>query len=141
MAKDPTSEFASPASATLAGGGSAPAAVAPTTGFFGHPRGLATLFFTEMWERFSYYGMRALLMLFMTAARRAGRAGLRDREGGRHLRPLHRASSTWWPCPAAGWRTASSGQRRAVFSAACIIAAGHFSMAIHASRRSSWGSC
>ncbi|MBT4913186.1 MAG: MFS transporter, partial [Gemmatimonadales bacterium] len=36
--------------------------------FFGHPKGLATLFFTEMWERFSYYGMRALLTLFMTAA-------------------------------------------------------------------------
>src|SRR5947208_1945966 len=35
--------------------------------FFGHPFGLATLFFTEMWERFSYYGMRALLILFMTA--------------------------------------------------------------------------
>ena len=35
--------------------------------FFGHPLGLATLFFTEMWERFSYYGMRALLILFMTA--------------------------------------------------------------------------
>src|SRR5690349_4714115 len=35
--------------------------------FFGHPRGLSTLFFTEMWERFSYYGMRALLILFMTA--------------------------------------------------------------------------
>jgi POT family proton-dependent oligopeptide transporter len=34
--------------------------------WFGHPRGLATLFFTEMWERFSYYGMRALLVLFMT---------------------------------------------------------------------------
>ena len=33
---------------------------------FGHPRGLMTLFFTEMWERFSYYGMRALLVLFMT---------------------------------------------------------------------------
>lgn len=33
--------------------------------FFGHPRGLFTLFFTEMWERFSYYGMRALLMLYM----------------------------------------------------------------------------
>ena len=32
----------------------------------GHPRGLATLFFTEMWERFSFYGMRALLVLFMT---------------------------------------------------------------------------
>ena len=34
-------------------------------GFFGHPRGLSTLFFTEMWERFSYYGMRAILILFI----------------------------------------------------------------------------
>src|SRR5262245_34340048 len=32
-----------------------------------HPRGLSTLFFTEMWERFSYYGMRAFLILYMTA--------------------------------------------------------------------------
>src|ERR1700751_704153 len=38
------------------------------TRFFGHPRGLATLFFTERWERFSYYGIRALLILYMTAA-------------------------------------------------------------------------
>ena len=38
------------------------------TAFFGHPRGLATLFFTEMWERFAYYGMRAILILFMTAS-------------------------------------------------------------------------
>ena len=37
-------------------------------GFFGHPRGLSTLFFTEMWERFSYYGLRPLLVLFMAAA-------------------------------------------------------------------------
>ena len=43
-------------------------AVSSDTSFFGHPRGLATLFFTEMWERFSYYGMRALLILFMTAS-------------------------------------------------------------------------
>ena len=34
--------------------------------FFGHPRGLSTLFFTEMWERFSYYGMQSLLVLYMT---------------------------------------------------------------------------
>jgi len=34
----------------------------------GHPKGLYLLFFTEMWERFSYYGMRAILMLFMTKA-------------------------------------------------------------------------
>ncbi|MFY8096112.1 MAG: peptide MFS transporter [Niveispirillum sp.] len=38
----------------------------PERGFFGHPRGLAPLFFAEMWERFSFYGMRALLMLYLT---------------------------------------------------------------------------
>src|SRR3954468_18296541 len=43
--------------------------------FFGHPRGLSTLFFLEMWERFSYYGMRALLILFMTAPAAAGGLG------------------------------------------------------------------
>ncbi|HET8761780.1 MAG TPA: hypothetical protein VFM12_00085, partial [Gemmatimonadales bacterium] len=55
------------------------AAAAPDTttdrGFFGHPRGLATLFFTEMWERFSYYGMRAILILFMTAPLAMGGLG------------------------------------------------------------------
>ena len=35
---------------------------------FGHPVGLYILFFTEMWERFSYYGMRALLVLYMTTS-------------------------------------------------------------------------
>jgi len=45
------------------------------TGFFGHPRGLSTLFFTEMWERFSYYGMRAILILFMTASVASGGLG------------------------------------------------------------------
>lgn len=38
---------------------------AKNTAFFGHPRGLSTLFFTEMWERFSYYGMRAILLYYM----------------------------------------------------------------------------
>src|SRR6266581_962171 len=38
------------------------------TGWFGHPRGLSTLFFTEMWERFSYYGMRGFLILYMVKA-------------------------------------------------------------------------
>jgi proton-dependent oligopeptide transporter, POT family len=52
---------------------SSPAAVA------GHPRGLYTLFFTEMWERFSYYGMRALLVLFMTDAVVKGGMGLTDK--------------------------------------------------------------
>ena len=47
-----------------------PAAAAPQTK--GHPRGLYTLFFTEMWERFSFYGMRALLVLFMVDKVRGG---------------------------------------------------------------------
>ena len=38
----------------------------PAHDLFGHPRGLTFLFTTEMWERFSYYGMRALLVLYMT---------------------------------------------------------------------------
>lgn len=42
------------------------AAGAKDTSFFGHPKGLAILFFTEMWERFSYYGMRGLLILYLT---------------------------------------------------------------------------
>jgi POT family proton-dependent oligopeptide transporter len=46
---------------------------------FGQPRGLATLFLTEMWERFSYYGARAILMLFMTAAVTRGGLGIADK--------------------------------------------------------------
>ena len=48
------------------------------TDWFGHPRGLSTLFFTEMWERFSYYGMRAILVLFMTNAVATGGMGMDD---------------------------------------------------------------
>jgi proton-dependent oligopeptide transporter, POT family len=61
----------------------APAGIPPAAGqrveqdaaFFGHPRGLATLFFTEMWERFAYYGNRAILILFMTASVTIGGLG------------------------------------------------------------------
>jgi POT family proton-dependent oligopeptide transporter len=45
------------------------------TAFFGHPRGLSTLFFTEMWERFSYYGLRAILILYMMASPESGGLG------------------------------------------------------------------
>jgi POT family proton-dependent oligopeptide transporter len=47
--------------------------------FFGHPRGLATLFFTEMWERFTYYGMRTVLVLFLVAAVSSGGFGIDDK--------------------------------------------------------------
>ncbi|MGE3526685.1 MAG: peptide MFS transporter, partial [Gemmatimonadales bacterium] len=52
-----------------------PAGPAGDRAFFGHPRGLSTLFFTEMWERFSYYGLRAILILFMTASVASGGLG------------------------------------------------------------------
>ena len=48
----------------------------PDRAFFGHPRGLSTLFFTEMWERLSYYGGRALLFVFMTGATALGGRGM-----------------------------------------------------------------
>ena len=44
-------------------------------GLGGHPRGLTTLFFTELWERFSYYGMRAILVLYMVAPAAQGGLG------------------------------------------------------------------
>lgn len=50
-----------------------------TATFFGHPRGLATLFLTEMWERFTFYGMRAVLVLFLVAEVSTGGFGLDDR--------------------------------------------------------------
>lgn len=40
--------------------------VSDDTSFFGHPKGLRVLFMTEMWERFGFYGMRAILILYLT---------------------------------------------------------------------------
>src|SRR6185312_1911122 len=74
---------------TLAGAGILMASRTPTTIdpaseklLFGHPVGLATLFFTEMWERFSYYGMRAILILFMTSSIAKGGLGYADSKAG-----------------------------------------------------------
>ena len=49
---------------------------------FGHPRGLFVLFFTEMWERFSYYGMRAILFLYLTKSAQEGALGLGEDTAG-----------------------------------------------------------
>ena len=69
---------------------------------FGHPRGLATLFFTEMWERFTYYGMRAILVLFMTAAVVERRPRARRSHRQRDLRPVHLRDVSALRCSAAG---------------------------------------
>ena len=93
---------------------SAPPVVRDTR-FFGHPRGLSTLFFTEMWERFSYYGMRALLILFMTAPVAAGGLGFDTAKAGADLRPV-RLAGVLSPLVPGGWLADRVlGQRRTVF--------------------------
>ena len=59
----------------------------PDRAFFGHPAGLSTLFFTEMWERFSYYGMRAFLILYLTAKALEGGKGMMSKVVKFQLRP------------------------------------------------------
>jgi POT family proton-dependent oligopeptide transporter len=97
--------------------------------FFGHPRGLSTLFFTEMWERFSYYGMRALLLLYMTAPVSAGGLGFDAARGGA-IYGLY-TSMVYLATLPGGWiADRLIGPRRAVLYGGMIIAAGHFSMAL-----------
>ena len=96
--------------------------------FFGHPRGLSTLFFTEMWERFSYYGMRALLLLSMTAPLGAGGLGFDASQGGA-VYGLY-TSMVYMTTLPGGWiADRLIGQRRAVLYGGIIIASGHFCMA------------
>ena len=99
------------------------------TAFFGHPRGLSTLFFTEMWERFSYYGMRALLILFMTAAPASGGLGF-DTSAAGAVYGLY-TSMVYLASLPGGWLADRLiGQRRAVLWGGVLIAMGHFSMAV-----------
>jgi len=101
----------------------------PDKSFFGHPRGLSTLFFTEMWERFSYYGMRALLLLYMTAPLTAGGLGFDTAQGGA-IYGLY-TSMVYLATMPGGWiADRLIGPRRAVLYGGIFIAAGHFSMAL-----------
>jgi POT family proton-dependent oligopeptide transporter len=100
-----------------------------TSGWFAHPRGLSTLFFTEMWERFSFYGLKALLILFMTASAAQGGLGFSAEKGG--------AIIGWYgfgvyATAIVGGSVADRfwGQYRSVLVGGIIIALGHFSMAI-----------
>ena len=97
--------------------------------WFGHPRGLSTLFFTEMWERFSYYGMRALLILFLVASVQNGGFGLTDKKAAA-IYGLYTAGVYLMALPGGWIADRIFGQRRAVFIGGCVIAAGHFSMAV-----------
>ncbi len=98
--------------------------------FFGHPRGLSTLFFTEFWERFSYYGMRALLVLFMAAAVTGDNPGLGFSDGrATAIYGLYTFFVYVLALPG-GWVADKLwGQKKSVFVGGCIIALGHFTMA------------
>jgi POT family proton-dependent oligopeptide transporter len=96
-----------------------------------HPRGLSTLFFTEMWERFSYYGMRAFLILYMTAPVAAGGLGFVDARAGR-IYGLY-TGSVWFSAIIGGLiADIGLGQYRSVLLGGIIIAAGHFTLAFKA---------
>src|SRR6266446_3372540 len=108
-----------------------PGRVAPqrdSSGWFGHPRGLSTLFFTEMWERFSFYGLKALLILFMTAAAAQGGLGFTAQRAGDIIGWY--GFGVYASAIVGGWLADRVlGQYRSVLLGGIIIALGHFSMA------------
>src|SRR6266540_4237136 len=105
--------------------------IASAAGWFGHPRGLSTLFFTEMWERFSYYGMRAFLILYMTAPLAAGGLGFDDRHAGSVYGTY---TGSVWLASIGGGIVADRlvGAYRSVLWGGVIIALGHFTLAFNA---------
>src|SRR2546422_10770861 len=103
----------------------APGIHADAAGWAGHPRGLVTLFFTETWERFSYYGMRAFLILYMVHA-----LGFDDKHAGSVYGTY--TGSVWFAAIFGGliadrWL----GHYRSVLWGGIIIALGHFTLAFH----------
>ena len=100
--------------------------------FFGHPRGLSTLFFSEMWERFSYYGMRGFLLLYMSTAAAAGGLGL-DTATAAVIYGVYTSSVYLMNIPGGWLADRVLGQRKAVLYGGIFIAAGHYALAIPAS--------
>lgn len=98
-------------------------------GFAGHPRALRILFFAELWERFSYYGMRALLVLFMVAPAGEGGLGMSAAEAalvyGNYTMAVYLLS-----IPGGVAADTYLGPWKAVLAGGLIIAAGHFTLAL-----------
>lgn len=100
----------------------------PAKKFFGHPRGLATLFFTEMWERFSYYGMRALLILFMVDAQNGGFGFDAQKAGAVYGLYVFGVYALALP---GGWIADNIwGARKSVLVGGVLIALGHYCLAL-----------
>jgi proton-dependent oligopeptide transporter, POT family len=100
-------------------------------GFFGHPKGLSTLFFTEMWERFSFYGIRPLMVLFMTAALTEGGYAY-DRGYAGAIVGIY-AGSVYLSALPGGWiADRILGLRKAILYGAILISLGHLSIGLSA---------
>ena len=97
--------------------------------FFGHPRGLATLFFTELWERFSFYGLRPLLVLFMSAALVQGGFGF-DRTQASAIVGIYAASVYLASLPGGWVADRLLGLRRSILFGAAFITFGHLSIGL-----------
>src|SRR6266496_4906553 len=101
-----------------------------TSGIAGHPRGLTTLFFTELWERFSYYGMRAILVLYMVAPVAQGGLGF-DTKHATSIYGTYTMSVYLTALPGGLIADRFLGARLAVLGGGIVIALGHFSMVFH----------
>lgn len=99
------------------------------TAFFGHPAGLSTLFFTEMWERFSFYGLRAILVLFMTASVASGGLGF-DVERTGAIYGTYAASAYLMSMPGGWIADRVLGLRRTVFWGGVLIMLGQAALAM-----------
>jgi proton-dependent oligopeptide transporter, POT family len=106
-------------------------AAAIDAGWAGHPRGLATLFLTEMWERFSYYGMRAFLILYMVAPVAAGGLGFAIADAASIYGTY---TGSVWGAAILGGLVADRflGAYRSVLTGGIIIALGHVALAFKA---------
>lgn len=99
------------------------------TRFFGHPMGLVTVSVTEMWERMSYYGMRALLVLFMTASLQEGGMGLTVATAAA-IYGLYTGSVYFFGLPGGWLADRLFGSQKAVWYGGIIIMIGHIVLAI-----------
>ncbi|CCH30380.1 peptide MFS transporter [Actinosynnema sp. NPDC047251] len=102
---------------------------APQKGFFGHPRGLSTLFFAELWERFSYYGMKAILAYYLYRSTAEGALGL-DKSFALSLVAIY-GSAVYMSGVAGGWLADRVfGGQRSVFYGGVLIMLGHIALAL-----------
>lgn len=101
----------------------------PQKGFFGHPKGLSTLFFTEFWERFSYYGMRAILLFYMYYEVTEGGLGI-DRTTANSIMAIY-GSLVYMSGIIGGWiADRILGMNRTVFYGGVLIMIGHIILAL-----------